>query len=38
MKLSLKNPLQAKSCSIVAITIALGAMAASNAAADNVRF
>jgi len=38
MKLNLKNLLQAKACSLVAITIALGAMAASNAAADNVRF
>ena len=37
MKLSLKNPLQAKSCSIVATTIALATMAASNASADHVR-
>ncbi|HEY4271064.1 MAG TPA: hypothetical protein VGM65_03595 [Candidatus Udaeobacter sp.] len=37
MKLTNKNSLQAKACSFVAITIALGAMAASNAAADNVR-
>ena len=37
MKLSLKNPLQAKACSFVVTTIALAAMAASNAAADNVR-
>jgi hypothetical protein len=37
MKLNLKNPLQAKACSFVATTIALGAMVASNAAADNVR-
>ena len=37
MKLTLKNLLQAKSCSFVAATIALATMAASNAAADNVR-
>src|SRR5882724_11961255 len=37
MKPTLKNLLQAKACSFVATTIALGAMAASNAAADNVR-
>jgi hypothetical protein len=37
MKLTLKNLLQAKSCSLVAITIALAAMAASNAAADQLR-
>ena len=37
MKLTLKNLLHAKACSFVATTIALGAMAASNAAADNVR-
>lgn len=37
MKLNLKNALQARACSFVATTIALGAMAASNAAADNVR-
>src|SRR5437667_12103347 len=37
MKLTLKNLLQAKSCSLVAITIALVTIAASNAAADNVR-
>jgi hypothetical protein len=37
MKLNLKSPLQAKSCSLVATIIALAAMAASNAAADNVR-
>jgi hypothetical protein len=37
MKLSLKNLLQAKSCSLIATTIALAALAASNAAADNVR-
>jgi hypothetical protein len=35
MKLTLKNPLQAKSCSFVAIIIALVTMAASKAAADN---
>jgi len=37
MKLTLKNPLQAKSCLLAAVSIALGAMAASNAAADHVR-
>ena len=37
MKLNLKNPLQAKACLFVATTIALGAMANSNAAADHVR-
>jgi hypothetical protein len=37
MKLTLKNLLQAKACSFVATSIALGAMAASNAVADNVR-
>src|SRR6266403_5613921 len=37
MKPTLKNLLQAKACSFVATTIALAAMAASNAAADNVR-
>jgi hypothetical protein len=37
MKLTLKNLLQAKSCSLVAITIALVTMAASTAAADHVR-
>jgi len=37
MKLTLKNPLQAKACSFIATTMALAAMAASNAAADNVR-
>src|SRR6267378_86950 len=37
MKLTLKNPLQAKTCSFIATTMALAAMAASNAAADNVR-
>jgi hypothetical protein len=37
MKLTPKNPLQAKSCSLVAITIALAAMAASNAVGADVR-
>ena len=37
MKLTCKNPLQAKSCSLVAASIALAAMAVSNADADNVR-
>ena len=37
MKLSLKNPKQAKSCSLVVTTIALAAMADSNAAADSAR-
>src|SRR5204863_5242816 len=37
MKLSLKNPKQAKSCSLVVTTIALAAMADSNAATDNAR-
>ena len=37
MKLTRKNSLQAKSCSLVVTTIALAAMAGSNAAADNVR-
>jgi hypothetical protein len=37
MKLTRKNSLQAKSCSVVAVSIALAAMAVSNAAADNVR-
>jgi hypothetical protein len=38
MKLNLKNRLQARACSFVAATIALGAMAAaSNAVADHVR-
>src|ERR1043166_6277977 len=37
MKLTLKPLLQAKSCSLVAATLALAAMAASNAAADHVR-
>jgi len=37
MKLSLKHPLPAKACSIVAMSIALATMAASNASADHVR-
>ena len=37
MKLSLKHPLPAKACSIVATSIALATMAASNASADHVR-
>src|SRR5256714_11742185 len=37
MKLTLKNPLQAIACRLLAVSIALGAMAASNAAADHVR-
>ncbi len=37
MKLRLKHPLNAKACSFVATTIALATIAASNAAADNVR-
>src|SRR5947199_9063010 len=37
MKLTLKNLLQAKSCSLVAITIAMVTMSASTAAADHVR-
>ena len=37
MKLTCKNSLQAKSCSLVAASIALAAMAVSNADADNVR-
>ena len=37
MKLNLKNPFQAKACSFIATAMALAAMAASNAAADNVR-
>jgi hypothetical protein len=37
MKLNLKNPKQAKSCSLVVTTIALVTMAASNVAADHVR-
>ena len=37
MKLSLNHPLPAKACSIVATSIALATMAASNASADHVR-
>jgi hypothetical protein len=37
MKLTLKNPLQANACRLLAVSIVLGAMAASNAAADHVR-
>jgi hypothetical protein len=37
MKLSLKNSLQAKACSLVASTIALATMAASTALGDHVR-
>jgi hypothetical protein len=37
MKLTLKNPLQTKACALVAISIALVTIAASKAAADNVR-
>ena len=37
MKLTVKNPLQAKACSLAAVTFALVTMAASNAAADHVR-
>jgi len=37
MKLNLKNPLQAKACSLAAITIAVVTMAASNAIADHVK-
>src|SRR6266704_6076154 len=37
MKLTVKNLLQAKSCSVVAVAVALVTLAASNAAADNVR-
>ena len=37
MKLSLKNPLQAKACSFAATTMALATMAASTALADHVR-
>src|SRR5438552_12515889 len=37
MKLTVKNLLQAKSCSLVAVAVALVTMAASNAAADKVR-
>src|SRR5437773_2451870 len=37
MKLTLKNPLRANACRLLALSIALGAMAASNVAADHVR-
>jgi hypothetical protein len=37
MKLTSKNPLRAKACALVAISIALVTMAASKAVADNVR-
>ena len=37
MKLSLKHPLPTKACSLVAATMALAIMAASNAAADQVK-
>jgi Bacterial protein of unknown function (DUF839) len=37
MKLTRRNSLQAKSCSLVAASIALAAMAVSNATADNVK-
>src|SRR6266478_5483549 len=37
MKPTLKNPFQARACRLLAISIALGAMAASSAAADHVR-
>jgi hypothetical protein len=37
MKLTRKNPLQAKACALVAISIALVTMAVSKAAADDVR-
>jgi hypothetical protein len=37
MKLTLKNPLQANACRLLAISIALAAMAASTAVADHVR-
>src|SRR5262249_18908829 len=37
MKLTVKNLLQAKACSLAAVTLALVTMAASNAAADYVR-
>jgi hypothetical protein len=37
MKLTHKHPLQAKACSLAAVTLALVTMAASNAAADHVR-
>jgi hypothetical protein len=37
MKLTFKSPLQAKACALVAASLALATMAASKAAADNVR-
>src|SRR6266576_1606667 len=37
MKLTVKNLLQAKSCSVIAVAVALVTLAASTAAADNVR-
>jgi hypothetical protein len=37
MKLTLKNPLQARACALVAISIALVAIAPSKAAADQLR-
>src|SRR5438094_7811365 len=37
MKLTLKNPLQAIACRLLGLSLALGAMVASNAAADDVR-
>jgi hypothetical protein len=37
MKLTVKNLLQAKACSLATVTVALVTMAASNAAADHVR-
>jgi len=37
MKLTVKNLLEAKACSLAAVTLALVTMAASNAAADHVR-
>ena len=37
MKLTLKNSLQAKACRLLAISVALATMAASKAAADNVK-
>ena len=37
MKLTFKSPLQAKACTVAAISLALVTMAASKAAADNLR-
>jgi hypothetical protein len=37
MKLTRKHPLQAKACSLAAVTLALVTLTASNAAADHVR-